>query len=253
MTTATANVITLTSSRGKVVRTHLTDSEAFDALANHRGDFAAILRNAKIRFMNWTHDQRVWAHILALEVLQPRQTETRPTVQLPNMETIAGMFQRASQQGLKFPKVRLQTQDGRKVVLSRCGDRSRTPGAINVTDGRKFGENTWYGRINVNGQFNAGRDCDDQVLALLREFSDSPLRVARRYGQLTGNCCFCGRDLTDGRSVLKGYGPVCAEKYGLEWGTRPSEVFAVAKSEVADRKPCGCSSNRCCEDCCEND
>jgi SWI/SNF-related matrix-associated actin-dependent regulator 1 of chromatin subfamily A len=29
------------------------------------------------------------------------------------------------------------------------------------------------------------------------------------------NCCFCGKDLTDALSQERGYGPICAKKYGL--------------------------------------
>jgi len=34
-------------------------------------------------------------------------------------------------------------------------------------------------------------------------------------GHKHGNCCFCCRDLTNAVSVHLGYGPICAEKYGL--------------------------------------
>lgn len=47
-------------------------------------------------------------------------------------------------------------------------------------------------------------------------------QVAAQYGALHSHCIFCSRDLTDERSDPKqggvGYGPVCANKYGLPWG-----------------------------------
>jgi len=33
------------------------------------------------------------------------------------------------------------------------------------------------------------------------------------------NCCFCGRDLTDALSQERGYGPICAAKYGMLFDT----------------------------------
>jgi hypothetical protein len=42
---------------------------------------------------------------------------------------------------------------------------------------------------------------------------------AAAFGHSTGTCIFCSRDLTDGRSVDVGYGPTCASKNGLPWGT----------------------------------
>jgi hypothetical protein len=55
-----------------------------------------------------------------------------------------------------------------------------------------------------------------QVLtSLLVEFGLNPAGVAKAYGKLMGNCCFCGLKLTDPKSVAAGYGPICAEHYGL--------------------------------------
>jgi hypothetical protein len=42
---------------------------------------------------------------------------------------------------------------------------------------------------------------------------------AAAFGHATGCCCFCSRTLTDDRSLVVGYGPTCATKHGLPWGT----------------------------------
>lgn len=41
---------------------------------------------------------------------------------------------------------------------------------------------------------------------------------AKQFGELYHHCVFCGLKLTDRRSEDAGYGPICAEKYGLPWG-----------------------------------
>lgn len=41
---------------------------------------------------------------------------------------------------------------------------------------------------------------------------------AAEFGRTTAHCVFCARELTDGRSVDVGYGPVCAAHNGLPWG-----------------------------------
>lgn len=46
---------------------------------------------------------------------------------------------------------------------------------------------------------------------------------AAAFGHATGHCVFCARELTDDRSVEVGYGPVCAGKNNLPWGT-PARV-----------------------------
>ena len=121
---------------------------------------------------------------------------------------------------LKYPKVRLALRDLSEIVLSRAGQRARQPGTINVTNGGRFGEpdNRWFGRIGTDGAFQRARDCTDEVAELLVRFSGDPAGVATAYGKLTGNCCFCGRSLSDARSTDMGYGPVCARNFGLVWG-----------------------------------
>ncbi len=56
------------------------------------------------------------------------------------------------------------------------------------------------------------------IVAALRAIALDPAKAAQAYGTLTGQCCFCSRDLTDARSIDKGYGPVCADHFGLPWG-----------------------------------
>lgn len=47
--------------------------------------------------------------------------------------------------------------------------------------------------------------------------SNFPVAVSK-YGKEISRCCFCGLTLTDPASVYVGYGPTCAEKYGLPHG-----------------------------------
>lgn len=51
----------------------------------------------------------------------------------------------------------------------------------------------------------------------------SPISAARaaELGRLSERCCFCDRPLSDdgpARSMVVGYGPVCAERRSLPWG-----------------------------------
>ena len=93
-----------------------------------------------------------------------------------------------------------------------------------MTDGKAFGNNTWYGRVDTAGKFEMSPKVDTQtasaIVALLVNFATNPAKVASLYGKHTGHCCFCARTLTDARSVSVGYGPICADKFGLPWGMR---------------------------------
>jgi len=68
---------------------------------------------------------------------------------------------------------------------------------------------------NAGFRSASGRSAFGQVLKALAE---NPAAVAAAYGKLTGNCCFCGSNLSNARSTGVGYGKTCAEHYGLSWG-----------------------------------
>jgi hypothetical protein len=135
-----------------------------------------------------------------------------------NVSGVFALFETAIAHSLKYPKIRLQTSNGQNVVLSRAGDKSRYTGQIQVTDGRPYGANVYFGRIDTAGIFHVST-ADASVSALLARLSENPADVASEYGRLTGQCCFCGLALKDARSTAVGYGPICADKFGLAWGT----------------------------------
>lgn len=64
-------------------------------------------------------------------------------------------------------------------------------------------------------QLVAGVDWDAAVISQL---SHDPVATCREEGRRSGVCCFCNRALTTPESCTAGYGPVCAERWGLPWG-----------------------------------
>ena len=55
-------------------------------------------------------------------------------------------------------------------------------------------------------------------IALIKAVQDAatdPYSAAKLYGQNTGSCSCCGRELTNSLSIELGIGPVCREKFGL--------------------------------------
>jgi len=133
-------------------------------------------------------------------------------------KAITNLLSHARDAGLKWPKIRLETASGAKLVLSLSGARARYPNSTNVTDGGRYGENEWYGRIHTDGRLEESRWMTDGVRDKLTELSSDPAESATLYGALTGRCCFCGKALTTKESVGVGYGPICAGHFGLPWG-----------------------------------
>lgn len=130
------------------------------------------------------------------------------------------MFDTAAK-AIKYPKIKNLSIDGHLLTLYRTGEKSKYPGSISVNTA----DGTWLGNITRQGTFWAARGCPIWVNYALEKLADNPEMVASLHGRKTGCCCFCSRLLTDDRkgySVELGFGPICAQRYGLKWG-KPDE------------------------------
>jgi hypothetical protein len=161
--------------------------------------------------------QQLWIDRLAQRV-------TRKSEPVQAIDNVAGIVELigAGALHLKHPKVLFQA-GGMTLRLSIAGERSRYPGSVNVTStDRGFDARTWYGRVMPDGAFHAKEGIDSalhtQIVIALRELAANPASVAASYGRKFGRCCFCSLTLSDERSVSVGYGPICADHYGLAWG-----------------------------------
>ena len=129
-----------------------------------------------------------------------------------------------AKQHINWPKIRLQAGEQR-IQLSIAGAASSRPDSINITDGAPYGSNKWFGRIEVDGKFTAARNANNaKIQDVLEIFAENPTGYAKIYGNHTGNCMFCGRELTDPQSVAVGYGPICADHFGLPHGNLEADV-----------------------------
>jgi len=147
---------------------------------------------------------------------------------------IHDLFGYSVSQKLQHPLVRLLAADGQVVMLRRAGLKSRHPGQIQIVDERRYPNNSYFGRIDLDGVLHESSGMTDAVRELLEQFAANPREVAFLYGQLTGHCCFCDAPLSDARSLAHGYGPTCAIHWGLPWdadrkarGLRDSLYFTL--------------------------
>jgi len=225
----------LVTKKGREVVTPYTDEEMVEKLAKIPGDSDFVLDIIKKR-KKLRGDQVIWGHILVVEYEAKEEAKKNPQPQAPkhivgDMKKIIEMFEQAKQH-LKYPKIRLTIGDS-QIRLSMAGEKSKYPGAIQVVreiEQEVYGNqyrravdkrHDWLGRINTDGTFTPDRNLHPeflpQLIEFLKKFAKDPLAVAREYGLLTGNCCFCNKTLTATKSTDVGYGPICAKHYGLVW------------------------------------
>jgi hypothetical protein len=182
-------------------------------------DFATSLLDQLERKGTLSDKQWFWVDTLAARIGEGPAEPV--TLDVGDFAGVIALFEKAKQH-LKYPRVRMQLPDGRPLVLALAGPGSSRAGWVNMTDGRPFGENRFYGRVSPAGNWEMGHAIDeivgDAVAELLHRLAADPEQVASSYGKLTGCCCFCTSQLSDPKSTEVGYGPVCAKRWGLPWG-----------------------------------
>lgn len=121
------------------------------------------------------------------------------------LDRIEAAFATALGNGIKRPKLRL---DAFKFSLAPAT--GRNAGAIYVVEA---GSDDYLGKIQ-NGKFHGLRTVSTEVGERIVAAAADPFAAAVAYGQRTGKCCICGRELTNQESVDLGIGPICAGKMG---------------------------------------
>jgi len=136
--------------------------------------------------------------------------------EIVNAQGIFNLFETAISNRLKYPKIRLLATDGATVVLRRNGDTAR---------------------ILISGALNLPASSYKVAISNLpwlrcsNSLASNPAKTAAEYGKLTGHCCFCEAPLKDARSTAVGYGPICADHFGLPWGV-DSEPFKLTPEDT---------------------
>lgn len=220
----------LVTSKGHSCVTVLGDIEAVTLLRAEGSTFALEL-HSKASKHGLSHDQLVWAHTLAMKYIEKNdKTKAKNTVKTPDItdaSKISGYLKTALDSGIKRPKLRMVVRDSENEIVTQVVLTLLEDGSVRITDkhiseySSKFGVElkVYYGKLTTEGDLVGGRRCNG-LLESLQALAHDPEGTARLYGQITGQCCFCGRELTDKRSIAASYGPVCADRYGLSWGEK---------------------------------
>lgn len=153
---------------------------------------------------------------LAGFLLQRAQTAPAARAASFDLTNITAMFDLAKRNGLKRPRLYFRDPHGRRFIVSAASATSRNPGWLYVKAGDDY-----LGKISPEGNFTSSAIGEGaQAQAALVAFNRDPVASAKVFARETGQCMFCGLELTDERSVTVSYGPICASRWGLPWGAK---------------------------------
>lgn len=175
-------------------------------------EFAASMRDAIEKFGDLTAGQlaavqKCVAREAARAVERAARIANAPTVDTSAIEAAFATARAAAAQdreGLKWLALRLDT-----FKFSDAPAKGQWAAAIFVKEG-----DTKLGRIS-GGKFSRSFACDDATEARVVAAIANPAEAAKAFGQRTGECSVCGRELTNKDSRALGIGPICAERFGF--------------------------------------
>lgn len=188
------------------------------SLLEHKSHFAIDLIRAH-RSGRISENQKAWLHKIATEVCSPNRLRI-------NLRRIRDLMFDAEKRVGSLKKTKITIHDGEtKYRLSIAGPTSKRPGCVYVVCGEVF-----LGRINLEGHWEPQpytvqhhKELHDSAETFLVAMNKDPVGFAVSHGASSGICMFCSRRLDTKESVSVGYGPVCAENWGLPWGDKKTQ------------------------------
>lgn len=170
-------------------------------------DFARSLLESVFKYGALTENQVAAAEkCIAKAKARKAEAEARRANDPGGFEKIVASFAAAKEAGLKRPKLRYAGME-----LKMAPDHGRNAGFVYVTDAGEY-----LGKIGPDGTFTRSRAATQDHIDALTKLAADPLAAAQMDGHATGQCCCCGRELTNPESVELGIGPICRGKWG--WG-----------------------------------
>lgn len=205
-----------TSSAARKEKAKLTAWEAFEAAqpdvavwiksSAESFPFAAAMQEAIIKYGDLTERQLAACQNCIAKRQAARSESAARAVSAPAIDVskIEAAFAKARSNDIKRPRLKLG-----HFGFSMAPASGKNAGSIYVKQGEDY-----LGRVTA-GKFYATRECGDERRDRIVAVASNPAAAAKAYGQRTGQCSCCGRELTNHASIDLGIGPICAKRYGL--------------------------------------
>lgn len=192
------------TARGETItfESTLSDSQVLQTLRGMRSTFAQDLAR---KFNTLSDKQYAWAHKLAVDNTKAAVVDNTQTSQF---DDLFNAFEAAKSKGAKRLTLRF---NGVNVKPNRDLTALWVTSQTEKEQGNYGMQPKYLGKVTRSG-------CDSRLSDTVKEVimgaASDPLNAAIRYGKVSGECSCCGRELTDPRSIERGIGPICAEKFG---------------------------------------
>lgn len=122
-------------------------------------------------------------------------------VPVADVSKVVAAIQHGKESGLKWVKLRFQGYS--------MSEAKNHPGTLYI----KRSDGEYMGKIADN-RFGPSRSCTPEDQAAIMVICADPLLAAQVYGNKTGSCCVCGKELTNKESIEGGIGPICGRRMG---------------------------------------
>lgn len=210
-----------------------TQPLAAEWLGQASGDFAASLIAGVRKYGGLTDKQLAAVHsAVARDAAREEQRELTATQTQLDMSDLLHRFHLALQAGIKRPKV--NTGD---LLFSLAPPSGKNAGHVYVKGEKDdWGDRPYLGKVTPEGRFFPSRECSEDKQQRIAKIGSDVVGSAKAHGAQHGNCCFCGRGLKTDASVSNGYGPDCADHYGLPWVVREEFIEAKAALKQANEE-----------------
>lgn len=177
---------------GEVIKCTITKKEALDRLSKSDNEFGKDLAYKFSQYQKLSDSQWFWVFKLA-------QKESFESIDLePGItDKLIEAFENSELHcpSLFFPECKIYYWQG-KIKVKR--------------------HDSYKGFIDRD-KFHPFASPSKELISFLIDFSKDPWGITIRTGKAKGYCCFCQKDLTNPESLLRGYGPICADRYGLPY------------------------------------
>ena len=198
----TASTYTVYAKGEKITFTStLNEQQVFETLENVKSSFGQDLLH---KFFKLSEKQYAWAVKLCEDHIA-RQKEL--DAQNYNFGGIIDSIEAAQNSGLKRIKLRFwdvmikpSKYEGKMYVLS----------ATEKVEGAYGYQPKYLGWITRN----ATSLRDQELIDMLENVAEDPMKAAKLHGMETGSCACCGKKLTNKESIRLGIGPICIQKFG---------------------------------------